>query len=75
MLEIERYDDVMQDAETYTKDFPTGKHIREIRRFMNKARIGGASTEESTEESTDTEGVAVEVAPAAPEATTTTEEE
>jgi len=71
MLKIERYDDVMQDSETYIKDFPNGKHIREIRRFMNKARIGGGA---STEESTDTEGDIVEVSPAVPEATITTEE-
>ena len=72
MLKIERYDDVKHDADTYAKVFPKGKHIREIRRFLNKARIGLVTTEESTE--TDEDATTVEEPASETDATITTEE-
>ncbi len=68
MLDTERYEDVKLDAETYMKVFPDGKHIRDIRRFLNKSRVG-ISTQESTGPEEDVEEST------APELKTTTEEE
>lgn len=71
MLKTERYEDVMHDAKNYMKYFPNGKYIGEIRSFMNKARIGGASTEEKPAVEED----AVAAPSETQDATTTTEKE
>jgi tetratricopeptide (TPR) repeat protein len=52
MVEMERWDDVMQDGQKYLDAFPNGKYTLEARQALTKARIGGgaAETEETTEE-------------------------
>ncbi len=46
LLEMERWDDAMQDAVRYLTDFPQGKHTLKIRQYQNKARVSGGSKAE-----------------------------
>jgi len=52
MLEMERWDDVVQDAQKYIDAFPNGKHVLSVRQAQNRARVGGGSaqTRENTGE-------------------------
>jgi tetratricopeptide (TPR) repeat protein len=43
MLDMERWDDALQDADRYVKDFPKGKHTLKIRQYQSKARVSGGS--------------------------------
>jgi TolA-binding protein len=69
MMEMGKWDDVAQDADTYIKTFPHGKHIRQIRQFKNKARVSGGSVEQS-----DDAEDAANASTNSPNATATTEE-
>jgi tetratricopeptide (TPR) repeat protein len=78
LLEMERWDDALQDAERYTVDFPKGKYTLKIRQYQNKARVSGGSKAEP--EAADTAGVATAPsvkaeAEAEPTMATTPEEE
>jgi tetratricopeptide (TPR) repeat protein len=66
LLEMERWNDALQDADRYIKDFPNGRHMLKIRQFQSKARISGGSREADPTATTDAE---------APEATIATKEE
>lgn len=48
MLEMERWDDVVDDAQKYLSVFPNGKYVLNVRQALNRARVGGgaARTEE-----------------------------
>jgi tetratricopeptide (TPR) repeat protein len=52
MLEMERWDDVVQDAQNYLDAFPKGKHVLAVRQAQNRARVAGgaAQTGETTGE-------------------------
>jgi len=69
MMEMERWDDVAQDADNYIRDFQHGKHIRKIRQFKNKARVSGGTLQQADEAGADGNA-----ATNSPDATTTTEE-
>jgi tetratricopeptide (TPR) repeat protein len=71
MMEMEKWDDVAQDADAYIKTFPHGKHIRQIRQFKNKARVSGGTAGESSDADTEAAGAAPTNSPSA---TATTEE-
>ncbi len=62
LLEMERWDDALQDADRCLKDFPNGPHALKIRQFLSKARVSGGRLE-------------AEPDAAVPEATTETKEE
>ena len=64
LLDMERWDDALQDADRYINDFPNGGHMLKIRQFQSKARVSGGRREEEPEPSA-----------AAPEATTAMKEE
>jgi len=66
LLEMERWDDALQDADRYIKDFENGKHMLKVRQFQSKARVSGGTRAEEPEP---------EAPAAAPEATTETKEE
>ncbi len=50
MLEMGRWDDVVQDAQNYINAFPNGKHILAVTQARNRARVSGgaAQTGETT---------------------------
>ncbi len=52
MLDMKRWDDVVQDAQDYVNAFPKGKHILAVRQALNRARVSGgaAQTAETTGE-------------------------
>lgn len=54
MLEMKRWDDVVQDANKYLQDFPNGEHALAVRQARNRARVSGgaAQTGETTGETT-----------------------
>jgi len=68
LLEMERWDDALQDADRYIDDFENGKHILKIRQFQSKARVSGGTRADEPE-------AEPEAPAAAPEATTETKEE
>lgn len=43
MLEMERWDDVVQDAQKYLNAFPNGKHVLSVRQALTRGRVGGGS--------------------------------
>jgi len=43
MLEMERWDDVVDDAQKYLSTFPSGKHVLSIRQALSRGRVGGGS--------------------------------
>ena len=43
MLEMERWDDVVDDAQKYLSTFPSGKHVLIVRQALTRARVGGGS--------------------------------
>ncbi|MBT3191940.1 MAG: tetratricopeptide repeat protein [Verrucomicrobia bacterium] len=43
LLEMERWDDALQDADRYIKDFPKGKHTLKVRQYQSKARVSGGT--------------------------------
>jgi tetratricopeptide (TPR) repeat protein len=53
MMQMERWDDVLHDADNYIKNFPKGKYTREIRKFKNKARVSGATAQTPAEGNAD----------------------
>jgi len=50
MLEMQRWDDVVQDAQNYLAAFPNGKYALVVRQALNRARVSGgtAQTGETT---------------------------
>lgn len=43
MLEMERWDDVVEDAQRYLDTFPDGKHVLSVRQAFNRGRAGGGT--------------------------------
>jgi len=43
LVDMERWDDVVQDAQSYLDAFPKGKHVLAIRQALNKARVSGGA--------------------------------
>jgi tetratricopeptide (TPR) repeat protein len=43
MLEMERWDDVVDDAQKYLSTFPSGKHVLIVRQALNSGRVGGGT--------------------------------
>jgi TolA-binding protein len=52
LLEMERFDDALQDATRYLSDFPNGKHTLKVRQYQSRARVGGGGLETETEDET-----------------------
>jgi len=50
LLETEKWDDALQDAEKYLKTFPNGKYVLNVRTYQTKARVGGGSLDGMPEE-------------------------
>ena len=80
LLEMERWDDALQDAERYLDLFSNGKHVRKIRQYLSRARVSGGKKEtplpdEGEEDDASESPAAPAEEPAAPIAPTTPEEE
>ncbi len=43
MLEMERWDDVVDDAQKYLSTFPNGEHVLTVRQALTRARVGGGA--------------------------------
>jgi tetratricopeptide (TPR) repeat protein len=69
MMEMGRWDDVLQDADNYIKFFPHGKYNRKIRQFKNKARVSGGEAQKPAD--TEVDGGATTTSP---DTTATTKE-
>jgi hypothetical protein len=80
LLEMERWDDALQDAERYVELFPNGKHVLKIRQYLSRARVSGGKKETplpdevEEEDASEAPATAAEES-AAPIAPTTPEEE
>ncbi len=50
MLEMERWDDVVEDAQHYLRQFPNGRYVLDVRQALNRARVGGGTARDAEQE-------------------------
>ncbi len=69
LLEMERWDDALQDADRYLENFPNGKYALKIRQLQSRARVSGGTKATPVEDDASSEEAVADANEPASEAT------